>query len=714
MNIFVRCLLVLFFVSCNQNKKDVIPDVYHGQTITDPYRHLERVEDTTVIDWIKQQNKKTATVIQKLDHRQGIIDKLEAYDQKRNFKIRRLQVADNGFIFYLKRKANEDVAKLYYKKGINDKEIELFDPKDFQPELNTKNQINYIKPSWDGSKIAISINHDENEYSKIIVQEVSSKKIYPDIIDHCKPTSIAGIQWLFDNSSIIYSYLPNANTKNRNASHDSSSVVYTIGKNPKTTTSFSKENNPEIGMRSEDFPMIYVDHPNTDYILGIVGGATPFTDAYYITKEELDQKKQNWKPLFKKEDRIKSYHIDNDSIIYMTANNSPNYKICKTSIITPDFENPKVIADEKEEEVIKYFMSTKRGLLFSTGINGVATKLYYINKGIEKEIKLPKPYGDIKLYRKGEDILVVTKGWLSDIEQHLFNFDTETLENFNVFPDKFIDDFADLVVEEVTVTSHDGAEVPLSLVYKKGTQKNGSTPVVMRAYGAYGVSMVPNSYYPFLFCAREGAIYAVAHVRGGGEKGDDWHKGGHKTTKPNSWKDFIACTEYLINNKYTSKGKVAIWSGSAGGVVIGRAMTERPDLYNAVIIDRGILNTIRIESGVNGANTAKEFGSIKDSIGFKGLLSMDSYHHVKDNTEYPATLLTTGANDTRVPQWHSMKFAARLQEANTSNNPILLKTEFDAGHGLQFTKTSQFESIAEALSFAFWQTGHPEYQPNEK
>lgn len=710
-------LVIVIFISCNNNTtliSKTTKDTYYGQVIEDPYQYLENVKDSTVLNWANKLNLETEQVLLNIPNRKHLIEQQEIYDKKRNFVIYKPHITDNDQIFYLKRNSNSNVSKLYYKQSIDSEEIVLFDPQNYNLDSKIEYQINYFKPNWDGSKVVISVNKNEDEYSQMVILDVETKTILPERIGNCNPTGIGGVQWLPDNKSFSYVHIPNTNQKTKNTTLNTKAVIYTLGTDPKNFKEIlSKENNPKIAIKPEDFPLLAIDHADTKYASGIIADATPYFDSYYTSVSKLYDKKQNWKLLFKKKQKIKMYFIVNDSLVYLTSNNASNFKICKTSILTPDFDNPEVLIKEKKEEIIKYFVTTDKGLFFSTVVNGVQAKLYRFHKGEEIEIPLPKPSGDVKLFNKGDDVLVAIKGWLSKTERYLYNFETNTLDRYDLFPDSFKDPFDDLMIEEATVTSHDGEEVPLSLVYKKGTKLDGSTPVLMRGYGAYGVSMVPNAYYPFLLYAREGGIYALAHVRGGGEKGDAWYKGGHKATKPNTWKDLIACTEYLINNKYTSKGKVAIWSGSAGGILVGRAITERPDLFSAAIIDRGMLNTIRLENGINGANSAKEFGTVKDSIEFKGLLEMDAYHHIKDNTEYPATLITTGMNDTRVPPWQSMKFAARLQEANSSSNPILLKTEFDSGHALQFTKKTEFEMMADALSFAFWQTGHPKYQPKK-
>jgi prolyl oligopeptidase len=205
---------------------------------------------------------------------------------------------------------------------------------------------------------------------------------------------------------------------------------------------------------------------------------------------------------------------------------------------------------------------------------------------------------------------------------------------------------------------------------------------------------------------------AIAHVRGGGELGDEWHKAGQKTTKPNTWKDLIACTEYLINEKYTSPKNVAIYSASAGGILVGRAMTERPDLFAAVVPAVGCMNTLRGENSPNGPVNVPEFGTSADSVECMALIEMDSYLHLQDGEEYPATLVTAGMNDPRVIAWQPAKFAARLQAANASEAPVLFLPDYDAGHGMGDTKSKHFESLSDVLSFALWQTGAEGFQVN--
>jgi prolyl oligopeptidase len=209
----------------------------------------------------------------------------------------------------------------------------------------------------------------------------------------------------------------------------------------------------------------------------------------------------------------------------------------------------------------------------------------------------------------------------------------------------------------------------------------------------------------------KGGVFAVGHVRGGGELGEDWHLAGKKLTKPNTWRDAIACAEYLIREGYTSKSKLGIDGGSAGGITVGRFMTERPDLAAVVIDQVGVSNATRGEFTPNGPPNIPEFGSVATEEGFKGLCEMDAMLHVKDGVKYPSVLLTTGLNDPRVASWEPTKMTARLQAANGGRNPIILRIDVDAGHGIGSTRSQRDQETGDVLAFLFWRTGDPRYQP---
>ena len=270
---------------------------------------------------------------------------------------------------------------------------------------------------------------------------------------------------------------------------------------------------------------------------------------------------------------------------------------------------------------------------------------------------------------------------------------------------------ADLVAEDVLVKSHDGLEIPLSIVHHKGMKLDGSNPVELDAYGAYGNVDTPYYLNRQLAWYELGGVMATCHVRGGGIYGEQWHLAGKGATKPNTWLDLIACGDWLVKKGYTSPGKLAIEGGSAGGIAVGRAMTTRPELFAVVVSDVGDLNPVRDETTATGPANIPEFGSVQDKQQFNGLLEMDSFHHVEDGVKYPATLLLQGINDPRVDAWESMKMAARLQGASTSGKPVLLRIQYDAGHGIGSTVSQREERDADVWSFMLWQFGDARFQP---
>src|SRR5262249_10921275 len=260
-------------------------------------------------------------------------------------------------------------------------------------------------------------------------------------------------------------------------------------------------------------------------------------------------------------------------------------------------------------------------------------------------------------------------------------------------------DFSDIEAHELHVPSKDGTEVPLSLIHRKGIRQDGTNPTLLVAYGAYGLTIEPAFLPTMRVWYDRGGIYAVAHVRGGGEYGETWHKAGQKLNKQNSIDDYIACAEYLIAHGYTRPQKLAGQGTSAGGIVIGGALVQRPELWAAMIIRVGVTNTLRNEFTESGAVNVAEHGSVTDEEGFRALLRADAYVQVKDGMAYPAVLLTTGLNDPRVVLWQATKMTARLQAASSSGKPVLLRVEEHGGHGFGSTRGQGDAETADRLAF---------------
>ncbi|OCA79706.1 prolyl oligopeptidase [Chryseobacterium contaminans] len=722
MKIKIFVIICLLPVLINAQKTNFAPskpvtDRYFETNIVDEYRNLENVEDTQTLNWMKSQTAYANSVLNLIPKKNYYLKKRLEIDKRQGNSVSNLKIAGNNKYFYLKKNGDEKVDKLYYRDGFSGKEKLLYDPANYKSsELNHNFVINHISPSWDGSKIAISMSEKGNELADVIIMDVKTKNIHPEIITNGAPASFDGIRWTDDNSGFFYVAFSETDPKSKNFYRNTRTVLYKIGTDPNSVREvFSAKNNPDLHITEDQFPMILNFDLDQDYYIGMVVDYQTYRKTYLIKKKDLLEGKNNWKALSDPSDKAKNLDIRKDQIIFLSSYNSPFVKLCKTNIKNPDFKNAEVLVPEKKDEIIKSYRVTKDGIYYTTTRNGVEAKLYLYKDGKDNLIQLPYPSGNIGLENKGEkfsDIWITCSGWANDEQRFSYDVKTNTFRPENLAPVAEYPEFKNIVVKEITIKARDGEEVPVSLIYNKDIIRNGQNPLLIDSYGSYGISSTPFFAKTYLLWVNEGGIVAIAHVRGGGEKGEQWRLAGFKETKPNTWRDLIDCTEYLISEKYTSKDKVAIWGGSAGGITVGRAMTERPDLFKAVIAEVGALNMLRDEAAVN--SQPKEFGSVKDPVEFKGLLEMDAYQHIKKGVKYPATFITAGMNDQRVTPWMPTKFAAKLLADNASDNPILLKIDFEGGHAGNVPIAQRYANIGDIFEFALWQLGHPDYQPKEE
>ncbi len=465
---------------------------------------------------------------------------------------------------------------------------------------------------------------------------------------------------------------------------------------------FSKQSQKEINMMPEDFPIVSASFTNKNYLIGNITGASG-SEAYYTKYDSLPEN-LIWKPLYQKDDQIIEAYIENNEFLFLTAKNAENYTIAKTNLLNPDFANPEILVTEKVDEVIRELKVVNNGFYYITTKNGVSAKLYFNDYSKEKEIELPEKFGSLSIESTVDNTIWISgMGWTTPLTRYKYDADTEKMVEISLNQKKS-GLFQDYVIEEKIIEARDKKQIPLSIIYKNGTRLNSANKALMYAYGAYGTTIRPFFSIDWLSWVENGGVLCFAHVRGGGEKGNNWYIEGFKEKKHNSWNDLIDCSKFLIDNKYTSKEKLSIYGGSAGGITIGRAATERPDLFGSVIIEVGMLNTLRLEQTPNGLNSAKEFGSTKDSLECLALIEMDSYHNIKQNTEYPATLVIVGMNDMRVSPWQSGKFVARLQEFDTSQKPIIFFVDYDEGHYFNSSRKKVIEKMANIFSFAYTQT----------
>lgn len=660
---------------------------------------------------MKAQADYARTILDSIPGRKKFADIFKKFDEQKAFFLQELKISEDGGSFYTGINTGENQAKLYYRPSYTEKEVLLFDPEIYQKEESKNWAINEFYPSPDGKHVIFTISAGGSETGYLLCINVATRSLLPEVITPVKRYAA----WI-NNTIFTYITLNSADVHDINRNKNTRSFVHTLGELlTKDREVFSSSLYPELKIDSNRTGLI--EHPDmsSDYIIGVVFSGNDDIKLYSTTLTGFYQHKREFKQLVSWKDEVYDYRLYKNTMFLISRKNASNYKVLQIDLNNPDVTKAKVMVPEFKDERITDVQVTRDALYISTSKNGVVAGLYrkeYGNKPPEA-IPLPLPAGSLKLISAGSksnDLWVKASGWLTGGKTFKYNPLKNSFTPQLLGAEAVNHEFDSLVVEEIIIRSHDGTMVPVSLLYQKGLKRDGNNSLWLQGYGSYGISHAPFFSRQMLSFTLFGGIVGITHVRGGGELGDAWHEAGRKVNKPNTWKDFIAAAEYMIREKYTSAKKIGISGGSAGGILIGRAMTERPDLFAAAIPQVGIMNPLRFENTPNGGSNADEFGTVKDSVECKALFEMDAYHHIKEGATYPATLITAGINDPRVIAWQPAKFAARLQAADKGGKPILFLTDYEAGHGYGNSLQKIRINTTDIMSFILWQTGHPDFQ----
>lgn len=684
-------------------------DIYFGVTYKDPYRWLENMKDPKVIDWFKQQAYFSEFILNKISGRNELIAEWRKLDGLQPPSVD-VQYKKGGRYFYTKKMPGEKVSKLYYRKGLYGKEELLFDPMTFIKGKTLS--IEEFLPSHDGKKIIIAYTEGGKEVSTLKVMNVDTKKYWPDTI---YPT-YGPISWTFDNKAFSYGYLKTGDNTDLSHELNSKTKLHKLGGHTKKDIDFfSNESYPNLNIEPNEAPVAFLSEDSRKYVFGDVRTVQSEKLEYYAPISKANSGKINWKVLCRPENKIvKSMIIIGNDVYAITYKGTKNYKLVHTNLTNPDWDKAETIAEEKPNQTLEDISHCKDYLFlnYTDGINNHCYKYQFKTKKIS-EIKLPFS-GVLVSIRCLDDATnncyAAITSWNKPWTEFDFNAATDKFSpsSFNK-PPVYPSVYKDLEVKEVEAKGYDGVMIPLSIIYKKGTKLDGSNICLLEGYGAYGINMFPYFDYKINSLAVKGIVYAMAHVRGGGEKGEAWYRAGFKTTKPNTWKDFNSCAEYLIEHGYTSADRLAGMGTSAGGILISRAITERPDLYAAAICNVGTANAMRMEFTPNGPFNIPEFGTVKDSIECRALYEMDGIQHVVKSTKYPAIICVGGWNDPRVIAWEPGKFAAASQNATASGKPVLMKVNYDNGHFTEDLSVT-FANFADMYAFVLWQCGDKSFQ----
>src|SRR5438128_34126 len=678
-----------------QTPKKPITDEYQGVKVEDDYQWLEKDDDPEVKASSDAQNKRTRAYIDKLPDRAAVEKQLTDWYAKTSPSYSEL-VARPGVLFAMKFQPPKQQQMLVTLASPDDLKSEkmVLDPNALDVKGTTA--IDWFAPSRDAKYVAISISQGGSEDGTLHLYETATGKAMPDSIEHVQyPTAGGSAAWNADATGIHYTRFPRKGERPDADLNFYQQIYFHKLGTPDTEDTYS------LG---KDFPRIaeikLEASRDGKYILATVANGDGGDFAHYLLGPD-----GNWKQLTQFSDQVKAARIGRDGALYLLSRaDAPRGKILRAPLDKPELANATMIVPPSDAVI--QFMEPTAETIYVGDLLGGPSQIRRFGLDGTGEAIVPIP-----------NISAVTE--MESLEDNSLLFrDVSYTEpaawfhlNGNAPPKKtaLVESspvsFADIEVSREMATSKDGTKVPLNIIRKKGTKLDGNNPVLLYGYGGYSISMQPNFDFPRRVWFDRGGVWVVANIRGGGEFGEEWHKAGNLTRKQNVFDDFAAAAQYLINEKWTRPERLAILGGSNGGLLMGAMFTQHPDLVRAVVSAVGIYDMLRVELAPNGAFNVTEFGTVKDPDQFKALYAYSPYHHVVDGTKYPSILMMTGANDGRVAPYHSRKMVARLDEANKSQNPILLRTSSSAGHGIGTALNERIKQLADTYAFLFAQLG---------
>jgi prolyl oligopeptidase len=674
---------------------EVVHDTYFGETLSDPYRWMENSKDPDWLPFLKGQNDRTRAVIDALPRRAALLKRIQQLSGE-SVATARVQRA-GGMTFIQQRPLGADNFKLFVRDGKNGDNRVLIDPTAMSGSKSHVS-LDWWRASPDGKYVVYGLSKDGSEDSLLHILTVADGKNLPETIPN---TEGANPRWLDDAGGFFYTQLTGAvATPERYL--DAQARFHRLGTDPKSDPILMKRGLVAgVDYDKIQSPTILTS-PGSRFAILHLGDVRPEGRFFIAPLADAIAGRAKWNSFAGFDDEVTDMELDGEDLYLLVNKGSPRGRIVKTSAAAPSIASG-TVAVPQSALVIESLARARDGIYFKI-MDGGISRLQRLGKdGKVADITLPFDGTISAVFTEPseEGALISLQGWLKP--PGIWSLDTAgRLSDTGITPKPAINVSA-YEARRFFATAKDGVKIPYTLIYRKGMKQDGTNPTWISAYGSYGLAAyTPTFAGRTLALVDAGAIVGYANVRGGGEYGREWHKAGQLTNKPNTWRDLIAVCEELIAKKYTSSTHLAIGGRSAGGITVGRAMTERPELFAAVIDGVGWSNPLRYIVEQNGYGEEPEWGAISEPAGYKALKSIDSYQSVKDGTPYPAVLLTTGVTDPRVAPFHVAKMTARLQAATSSGKPILLRVDYDAGHGVGSTRAQQDREAADTYAFLLW------------
>jgi prolyl oligopeptidase len=668
-----------------ETAKHPVTDTLHGDTITDDYRWLERQHDAATRSWIDQQNAYTDSYLQQVTIRPEIKAELTKLERVDTYSI---PTKRGELYFFRKRLADENQASIYVRHGVAGADERLVDASKLSVDQNTS--VNILDVTNDGSLLAYGIRQGGADEQEVRVMDVTARK---ELADRLPTQRYMGVQISPDKTGLYYAVF-----------HHSGTLVYwhAFGTDASADKMiFGKEYKGQplgeldlIGVSTSD---------NGHWLIVTISRGVPAKREDILIKDLRAPDAEFTPVIYGVDNRFTLIDTGTDTFLIKTDMGAPKGQILRADLNTPPQQWQTIVPEN--DNVIKD-TSVLGGKLFVDRLVDVKDEIsiYTLDGRPQGKVKLPGigsatvPYGrplDKEGFYSFDSFNVPPTIYRYEVGRS--QADTGTTSIFAqpkvpFHPERY-------EVQQVFLTSKDGTRIPMFIAGKKGLPRNGKTPLLMTGYGGFNVSITPAWNPMYAWWLEQGGWFAEPDLRGGGEYGEDWHKAGMFEKKQNVFDDFFAATHYLIDQKYTSPANFAIWGRSNGGLLMGAAMTQHPELYGAIVCGYPLLDMLRYQNFEFGRLWTTEYGSADNAADYKYLRAYSPYQNVKQGTKYPAIMFFSGDNDTRVDPLHARKMTAEMQAATGGDRPILLHYSLKGGHSSGVSVTQQVQDYTDILSF---------------
>jgi prolyl oligopeptidase len=662
-------------------------DVYHGQEVVDPFRWLEVDvrESEAVANWVTRQNEVSFGYLKQIPYRDAIEERVT---QLWNYEKIGAPFKQGGRYFFSKNDGLQNQNVLYTQNALDEEPRVLIDPNTWSEDGTIA--LSGFSVSDDGKYAAYGVADAGSDWNTWRIMDIESGNI---LADELKWIKFSGAFWAHDSSGFYYSRYdkPEENAAHQSLNLNQKVFFHIVGTaQSEDQLVYRRPDQPEWGFSTEE-------SEDGKYLVITIWKGTD--DKYQVVYKDLTVG-GNFVPLITEFANDYSFLGNDDQVFYFkTDKDAPRSRVIAIDTANAEAANWREVIPQADETLSGVGIVGDRFLVSYLKDARSQIKQFKMDGTLERQIKLPG-IGTASGFGGKREYTETFYSFTSfTTPPSSYRYDITTGESTKLRQAKVDFDPSEYEVKQIFYNSKDGTRVPMFLAHKKGLKLDGSNPTLLYAYGGFNISLTPGFSVSRLAWMELGGVFAMPNLRGGGEYGEDWHVAGKLHDKQNVFDDFIAAAEWLIENKYTSPGKLAIQGRSNGGLLVGACMAQRPDLYGACLPGVGVMDMLRFHKFTAGRFWVDEYGSSDDPAQFKTLFAYSPYHNLKAGTSYPATMITTADTDDRVVPGHSFKFAAELQRTHEGDTPVIIRIETRAGHGAGKPTSKIIEEVADEWAF---------------